>query len=111
MPYKDRSKQRKAQSESVKRNRASNNKNRTKARRAAKDKIRALKDNPCTDCRERHPYYVMQFDHKPGETKVECVAVMVSKNAAWARIEKEVAKCDLVCANCHAKRTHIRTLG
>lgn len=56
------------------------------------------------DCGELFPSYVMQFDHRPGEKKRRPVSHMV----AYSReaIDEEVTKCDLVCANCHAIRTH-----
>lgn len=48
----------------------------------------------------------MEYDHRPDEVKVETIARMVVQQRAWAAIEKEIAKCDLVCANCHRFRTH-----
>lgn len=63
--------------------------------------------HPCTDCGNFFPYYVMQFDHL--KDKYLGIARM------WAhsleRIEQEIAKCELVCANCHAIRTHKRRSG
>lgn len=50
----------------------------------------------------------MQFDHT-GNDKEGNVGEMVGKNAAWAKIEAEIAKCELVCANCHMIRTHKRS--
>jgi hypothetical protein len=60
--------------------------------------------NPCSDCRNFYPYYVMDFDHR-GE-KMKNVSQMRS-SPLW-KIKEEVAKCDLVCANCHRHRTHER---
>lgn len=62
---------------------------------------------PCTDCGGTFPFYVMQYDHT-GEDKVGCVGSLVHSNVTWPKIEAEIAKCDLVCANCHAIRTHER---
>jgi hypothetical protein len=49
----------------------------------------------------------MQWDHRPGSQKVGDISV-----AFWGRSRQEViaeiAKCDLVCANCHAIRTFER---
>jgi hypothetical protein len=74
--------------------------------RAGGDLIRELKNKPCKDCGVRYPYYVMQYDHV-GEKKFQ-----LSK--AWGKahstILKEIENCELVCANCHAERTHHRKL-
>lgn len=57
----------------------------------------------CMDCGyDKHPA-ALQFDHRPGEIKLGNVSQMFSK--AWDVIEAEIAKCDVVCANCHAVRT------
>jgi NAD-dependent dihydropyrimidine dehydrogenase PreA subunit len=63
----------------------------------------------CMDCKGSFPYYVLQFDHRPTETKLANVSHLMrfGKNEhAWAEIEK----CDVVCANCHAIRTHERLM-
>lgn len=49
----------------------------------------------------------LQFDHVRGE-KVESISRMVLMALSWERIEAEIAKCDVVCANCHAIRTDDR---
>lgn len=69
--------------------------------------IRALKDNPCTDCGLKYPYYVMEFDHT-SDDKIINVGQIASRGWSIARLEAEIAKCDLVCANCHRERTHKR---
>lgn len=78
-----------------------------KKRRQKAAHIRAAKEKPCADCGHRYPYYVMQFDHVRGSKEFDlCTAA--SKNASYARIDAEIAKCDVVCANCHAERSHSR---
>lgn len=71
------------------------------------DFISALKDAPCADCGGRFPSVVMDFDHRPGEEKVYNVGKMTRGVVSRAAILAEIAKCDLVCANCHRIRTHI----
>jgi hypothetical protein len=67
--------------------------------------IEELKLNkPCTDCGIVYPPYVMQFDHLDGTTKTANVASLRNKE----KILLEVAKCELVCANCHAIRSYER---
>lgn len=65
----------------------------------------------CADCKRRghfyeHPYYVLQADHVWGTKEVN-VSKMI-RNNSLEEIEEELAKCDIVCANCHAIRTHRR---
>ena len=64
--------------------------------------VTAAKDVPCTDCGVRYPKRVMEFDHVRGK-KTAAVAVMAVK-ASEAAIRAEIAKCEVVCANCHRLR-------
>lgn len=66
--------------------------------------VRSLKDKPCMDCGVKYPHYVMDFDHREGETKIRSVAMMVRRSGLEA-LKAEIAKCDLVCSNCHRERT------
>lgn len=61
---------------------------------------------PCSDCGARLPAVCMDWDHRPDETKLRNVGNMV--RAKPSVIFAEIAKCDLVCANCHRLRTHSR---
>ena len=68
--------------------------------------IQALKNIPCMDCGVQYPSYVMQFDHARGVK-----SFTISREMPALGLEKllaEIAKCDVVCANCHAARTHNR---
>jgi hypothetical protein len=65
-----------------------------------------LKDFPCLDCGERFPPIAMDFDHVRGE-KTKSISYLV-RNSTWEAVLKEIAKCDLVCANCHRVRTSER---
>jgi len=69
--------------------------------------VRAAKNKPCTDCGVRYPYYVMEFDHLDSETKEFNVSAGITR-ASYERLIAEIAKCEVVCANCHAERTHQR---
>jgi hypothetical protein len=88
----------------VDRARVHTEKNRNKLRKI----IREAKAVPCTDCGVRYPYYVMQFDHI-GEEKNFDVAIAVRRSFGEAKLRAEIALCEVVCANCHAERTHQRT--
>jgi hypothetical protein len=71
--------------------------------------LRAAKDAPCVDCGQRYPFYVMEFDHREGETKLFNIADVTSKRrTSKETLDRELAKCDLVCANCHRERTYQR---
>lgn len=74
-------------------------------REALRDWVWRLKSEPCMDCGGRFHPVSMQFDHRPGEKKSHNIGNMVARRTTRARIEAEIAKCDLVCANCHAVRT------
>ena len=47
---------------------------------------------------------VLEFDHV-GDDKVANVSSLARRSAAWERIEAEIAKCEVRCANCHRRRT------
>lgn len=59
------------------------------------------------DCGGEFPPYVMHFDHRDASTKVTEVSRMITRPNIYTEedILAEIAKCDLVCANCHAIRT------
>lgn len=65
-----------------------------------------LKNRPCMDCGRSFPPYVMQFDHARG---VKVFTIGQQAKRSLVALAREVAKCDVVCANCHFIRTHERT--
>lgn len=72
--------------------------------------LRTYKESrPCADCKRHYPFYVMQFDHL--ENKLVNVADALQRRWSLKKIQAEIAKCDLVCANCHAERTWQRRQG
>lgn len=66
--------------------------------------IEQFKDQPCVDCGQKYIPCVMDFDHVRG-VKVTNVGTMVSGAYTLDQIRDEIAKCDVVCANCHRIRT------
>lgn len=79
--------------------------------------LRRLRSVPCTDCGKRYPWYVMEFDHcrgphyRYGKKKITAegragISALVSNGQA--QLLREIAKCDVVCANCHKVRTYKR---
>lgn len=63
-----------------------------------------LADHPCVDCGERD-VRCLEFDHRDPATKVAEVTTLLRLNADWARVQAEIAKCDVRCANCHRRVT------
>lgn len=72
-----------------------------------KAQIDAIKARPCADCGRSYPPHVMDFDHVNG-AKAFCIA-RARSGKALRLILAEVAKCEVVCANCHRARTHARS--
>lgn len=57
-----------------------------------------LLNNPCIECGEKHPCK-LDFDHR--ENKEEVVSRLI-----WnAKLKREIAKCDVLCAGCHRIKT------
>lgn len=72
--------------------------------------LREIKEkNPCQDCHQSYPYYVMDFDHVRGR-KQKNVMDLVS-TLSKKKIDEELAKCEIVCSNCHRSRTHFRRIN
>jgi hypothetical protein len=67
--------------------------------------IQAVKlERGCADCGYRDNPVALDFDHLPGSVKEYKMASMAA-GAKKAKIDAEIAKCDVVCANCHRIRT------
>jgi formate-dependent nitrite reductase cytochrome c552 subunit len=77
--------------------------------RSQAELLNRLRDVPCTDCNQRFAPCAMDFDHIDPNMKDYVVTRMIGR-AGTARILGEVAKCDIVCANCHRRRTHDRRM-
>jgi len=67
-----------------------------------------LKAKPCMDCNRTYPPYVMDFDHLPGTIKRYNISNITKKMGSQRLFLEELAKCELVCANCHRIRTFTR---
>lgn len=71
------------------------------------DWMRDLKKRPCADCGGLFHPAAMAFDHLPGMPKRLDIASLVRKGCVGLA-RTEIAKCEVVCANCHAVRTFLR---
>ena len=73
--------------------------------RALLAEIQAIKlERGCTDCGYADHPAALEFDHLPGHKKEHRIA-QLANGAKRAKIMAEIAKCEVVCANCHRVRT------
>lgn len=71
--------------------------------------VRKIKEtNPCKDCGEKLHFSQMDFDHI-GDNKKINIAKLANSAVSIKELKKEIAKCEVVCANCHRLRTWKRT--
>jgi len=87
------------------RNKADYLKRSVEQRKNFRKQLNELKNVPCTDCGNRYPAYVMQFDHLSDKE----FNVSQGHAKSFASVLKEIEKCEIVCANCHAIRTFNRS--
>lgn len=72
--------------------------------------LRGIKENsPCVDCKIQYPYYVMDFDHVRGKKHANVMELV--QTLSKKKIDEELAKCEIVCSNCHRIRTHLRKVA
>ncbi|HEX8024873.1 MAG TPA: hypothetical protein VF484_01585 [Candidatus Limnocylindrales bacterium] len=75
--------------------------------RARLELLRGLKARPCADCAMTYLPHQMDFDHRDPSKKSFDLADGTTLLRSEASVLAEVAKCDVVCANCHRTRTRI----
>lgn len=61
-------------------------------------------EHGCARCGYCEDPRALDFDHTDPETKVAGIARMLPY-APWSRIVAEIAKCTILCANCHRTKT------
>lgn len=62
-----------------------------------------LSNHPCIDCGNTD-IRTLEFDHVRGH-KTDGISHLLSQGCGWPRIETEIAKCEVRCANCHRIKT------
>lgn len=62
-----------------------------------------FKTHPCVDCWENDPR-VLEFDHVRG-VKTAAISRLCNEGVKLERLQEEINKCDVRCANCHRRRT------
>jgi hypothetical protein len=65
------------------------------------------RDGRCCDCNTSYAPIAMDYDHVCG-TKTSDIAKLSGRKCSITRLEEEIAKCELVCSNCHRIRTYTR---
>jgi hypothetical protein len=112
MPFKDKSKYKSEAYREYMRNYQRSWHQRNRARRIAKvyerkerlwefyNQLKATLE--CAQCGESHPA-TLQFHHRDPQKKEFNLSEAVREGYSIERIKKEVAKCTVLCANCHAK--------
>lgn len=68
--------------------------------------IEFLLVHPCVDCGESD-IVVLECDHL--RDKEFDMAKLLTGGSTWRRIERELAKCEVRCANCHRRKTASRS--
>jgi hypothetical protein len=63
--------------------------------------IEYSRSHPCVDCGETDPV-VLEFDHLADKSFNIGQALPYRR---WKAVLDEIAKCEVVCANCHRRRT------
>lgn len=66
--------------------------------------IQQEKDKPCADCGQRFGYWCMDFDHKNPANKIMDVS-HATRTRSKKLVQQEIAKCDVICSNCHRTRS------
>ena len=64
-----------------------------------------LEEHPCSDCGEKD-VLVLEFDHLENKSFNIAAGMRYRK---WDLVLAEIAKCEVVCANCHRRRTARRS--
>ncbi len=64
--------------------------------------LQYLSMHPCVQCGESDPM-VLEFHHLGRKEKE--ISFMISGGYPIAKIQSEIAKCQVLCANCHRRKT------
>ena len=80
-----------------------------RTRRVLRDRmeyvVRYLATHPCVECGEGDPV-VLEFDHLR-DKRFDIATGVRERN--WQEALDEIEKCDVVCANCHRRRTAVKS--
>ena len=74
------------------------------AEERASELVAFFRRQPCVDCGETDPL-VLEFDHLGDKSFNIAKGV---RDHRWESVLDEIRKCEVVCANCHRRRTALR---
>lgn len=66
--------------------------------------LQHFKTNSCKDC-GNGDIRVLEFDHLPQFRKSKDISRLLAASVSTKTLQKEIDKCEVVCANCHKIRT------
>lgn len=111
MPYKDKRKQQKAQADWYQKNKEDINNKKWYRKQEARKWVNdyKVKNSVCTDCEISYPPYILDFDHIAD--KSFGISRAIQQGMHLDKIQAEIKKCEIVCANCHRQRTYERQMS
>lgn len=68
---------------------------------------RLLRVSKCAMCGFNDPI-ALEFDHVNPKDKSAEISQLISKGSSMEKLKNEIRKCRIICANCHAKHTHMQ---
>lgn len=75
-----------------------------------------LEQHPCVHCGQKDPV-LLEFNHLDPASKSGNVSEMIRSGASLRRLQAEIGKCEVLCANCHqlhtmsGRRAHYKTVA
>ena len=109
MPRKDQEKNREYQKKWYKNNAAAHKQkisiNRKKSKQENRDYIYNFLSNSCCNTCGEKDILVLEFDHL--HNKKHNISEMISSGISVENLKKEIEKCQVLCANCHRRKTAI----
>jgi hypothetical protein len=76
-------------------------------RAVRREYVAAIKlEKGCEECGYNKHHAALHLDHIDPSKKLVSVSRMVSEGWSFDKIDEEVAKCRILCANCHSIHTY-----
>lgn len=74
-----------------------------KAKQSARDFVESIKQSSSCSCGENH-IRCLEFHHRNPDDKQHLISKMVASGYSIKAIQSEIAKCEIICSNCHRIR-------